>query len=102
MTAVAILQELRARHVRLAARDGGLSYECPRGALTPELRALAGKHRKALIALLRPPPAQCSDCKALASVMVQMEPGVDGRPWFLCSRCWRDDMPESRLVRGSE
>lgn len=30
----------------------------------------------------------CSDCGDSATVMVEMLPGVDGSPWWLCSACW--------------
>lgn len=30
----------------------------------------------------------CADCHRLASVMMAMTPGKDGRAWSLCVRCW--------------
>lgn len=36
----------------------------------------------------------CDDCKrTLMTIMVEMEPGRDGKPWWLCKRCWKEGLP---------
>ena len=35
-------------------------------------------------------PAQaCAECQRFEPIMLAMAPGDDGRPWALCSPCWR-------------
>ncbi len=53
MTAASILTECRARHIRLAAEGGALTYEGPQGAMTDELRQLIREHKAEILAELK-------------------------------------------------
>ena len=37
-------------------------------------------------------PITCDHCGATHPIMVQMQPGKDGKPWWLCVRDWRDGL----------
>jgi hypothetical protein len=71
VTTEALLLELERRGVELTAEGGRLRYRAPAGALTEDLRHLAGEHRAGLLALLSGP--RCTRCGR----------HLDGR-----GRCW--------------
>jgi len=44
----------------------------------------------------------CRDCQAPAQppgVLLAMEPGVDGLPWYLCPACWVKGWKEAQPLR---
>jgi len=34
--------------------------------------------------------ASCEHCPATGPVLVEMAPGRDGQPWWLCVACWKE------------
>lgn len=39
----------------------------------------------------------CDDCGKTTVAMFPMQPGKDGKPWELCSRCWIDGAKPTKL-----
>ena len=39
----------------------------------------------------------CAQCNQSLVVMMPMQPGFDGKPWELCSRCWIDGVRRDKL-----
>jgi hypothetical protein len=52
MSAKALLEDLRGRHVSLAVDEGNLRVDAPAGAITEEIRAALVSHKQGLIKLL--------------------------------------------------
>jgi hypothetical protein len=52
MSARALLEDLRRRHVSLAVDEGNLRVDAPAGAITEEIRAALVRHKQELIKLL--------------------------------------------------
>lgn len=87
---IRLVQDLRARGVQLMARGDRIAFEAPRDAFADDLKALVVRHREEVLALLREESRACVQCgDRTASVMLAMEPGGDGAPWYLCSVCHR-------------
>lgn len=34
----------------------------------------------------------CAQCKQMKNIMIGMEPGPDGKAWWLCFGCWRQGL----------
>lgn len=95
MTAGALLAQLTALDVRLAADGPNLRYTAPRGVLTPDLLAALRAHKRELLGLLRttesgsrprgrdrsPPSAACGCCRR-SSWWRHAEHGH-----WICARC---------------
>lgn len=41
----------------------------------------------------------CEHCGAERTILIGMEPGKDGMPWWLCVRCWADGLHPGKLGR---
>lgn len=55
MTAEDVLDLLLGAGIAVMVEGGRLRLEAPRGVLTPEIRAVVGEHRAALLEMLGPP-----------------------------------------------
>lgn len=76
MTAVAaeLLTGLHARGVILTARGDRLRYDAPRGALTPDDKALLVRFKPEILSLLSPPPPTSADwARKAASLLSTIE-----------------------------
>jgi hypothetical protein len=43
----------------------------------------------------------CEQCKLMKNVMIGMEPGADGKPWWLCFKCWLEGAKGKKQEQAS-
>ncbi len=96
MTALALLDDLGTRGVRLTVDGGRLTFDAPAGTMTPELRERLKVHKGELVAILAgkaapEAPAQLESRadRELARFERVAIPRPDGRGWYDPGTPWR-------------
>lgn len=91
-SATLVLELARQRRIAVWCEGERIKFRAPDGVETADLGALVQQCRTELRQML-PDRSKCAHCGRTTAVMVGMEPGTDGMPWTLCSRCWREGAP---------
>jgi hypothetical protein len=73
MTALALLETLRASDVRLSPKGDRLAFDAPAGVMTAELRALVANHKAEVLAVL------AGDWYGAALLLISRETDTDRR-----------------------